>query len=153
MKKCYLAAPFGTPDSKKRENALKAAEILEKRFEVFKPWDYRVPHAWDYPNIEWGLMVFMNDVKAIDAAEIVVVLSYGRESTAGTNWEAGYAFGTGKTVIVVEMMKDSTPEDPADDIMSLMVANGRYATVEGLKGLEEYDFDEMPKTRTDTEQK
>ena len=50
----------------------------------------------------------------------------------------------GKKVIVVEMN---------DEIASLMVSNGRYATVKGLKGLEDYDWSEMPKTRTDTEQK
>ena len=37
--------------------------------------------------------------------------------------------------------------------MSLMVANGRYATVQGLSGLLKYDWTTMPKTRTDTEQK
>lgn len=144
-KKVYLAAPFGTPDSDKRKNAIIAANILRgKWFDVFCPWEYTIPHAWDYPNEEWGLMVFMNDVHAIDNSDIVVVLSYGRESTAGTNWEAGYAFGTGKTVIVVEM---------TEEIMSVMVANGRYATVRGLDGLRDYDFETMPHLRTDTEQK
>lgn len=89
-------------------------------------------------------MVFANDVTAIQAADIVVVLSYGRESTAGTNWEAGYAFGIYKTIILVEM---------TDEIMSLMVANGRYATVKGLEGLSNYDWADFPTTRTDTEQK
>lgn len=145
MKKVYLAASFGTKKSQKRKNVEKAKEILSKKgMSVFCPWEYTVPHAWDYPNNEWSQMVFMNDVHAIDNSDIVVVLSYGRESTAGTNWEAGYAFGTGKTIIIVEM---------TDDIMSLMVANGRYATVKGLSGLLKYDFEKMPKTRTNTEQK
>lgn len=144
--KVYLAAPFGTPGSFKRSAAESAARILvEKGFkEVYKPWTVFIPHAWDYPNNEWAQMVFINDVRAINEADIVVVLSYGRESTAGTNWEAGYAFGIGKKVIIVEM---------TNDIMSLMVANGRYATVSDLKGLEEYDFVEMPQSRTFAEQK
>ena len=143
----YLASPFST--QRKRIIAEKAAEILERKgFEVFKPWSYKIPHAWDYPNTEWGQMVFMNDVKALDSSELVVVLSYGRESTAGTNWEAGYAYGTGKKVIVVEVRESGTKQ-----VMSLMVANGRYATVKGLEGLEDYDFKTFPKTRTDTEQK
>jgi nucleoside 2-deoxyribosyltransferase len=141
----YIAAPFGEEHSDKRMNAWAASEIMaNKGYEVFRPWTYQIPHAWDYPNTEWGQMVFMNDLKAIDGADIVIVLSYGRESTAGTNWEAGYAFGTGKTVIVVEM---------TDEVMSLMVSNGMYARVKGLDGLRNYDFDEMPKSRTDTEQK
>lgn len=40
-----------------------------------------------------------------------------------------------------------------DNVMSLMTANGRYATVCGLAGLASYDWDNMPKMRTDTEQK
>ena len=141
----YLAAPFGEPLSDKRNNALNAKKILEnKGMTVFCPWEYMIPHAYEYPNNEWGQMVFINDVKALDGADIVVVLSYGRNSTAGTNWEAGYAFGTGKTVIIVEMTKE---------IMSVMVSNGTYARVCGLDGLEEYDFNSMPKTRTLTEQK
>ena len=141
----YLAAPFGEPLSDKRNNALNAKRILEnKGLTVFCPWEYMIPHAYEYPNNEWGQMVFINDVKALDGADIVVVLSYGRNSTAGTNWEAGYAFGTGKTVIIVEMTKE---------IMSVMVSNGAYARVYGLHGLKEYDFNNMPKTRTSTEQK
>lgn len=143
--KIYLAAPFGTTGSEKRNNAETAARTLRnKGFEVYCPWQNIIPHAWEYPNTEWGLMVFVNDVQAIDAADIVVVLSYGRESTAGTNWEAGYAYGRGKKVIIVEM---------TEQIMSLMVANGRWATVKGLKALAEYDFHSMPMSRSDTEQK
>lgn len=143
--RAYIAAPFGEKDSFQRAKAITAAEIMMgKGYEVFMPWAYQIPHAWDYPNTEWGQMVFMNDLKAIDGADIVIVLSYGRESTAGTNWEAGYAFGTGKTVIVVEM---------TDDVMSLMVSNGMYARVKGMNGLDDYDFNKMPKSRTDTEQK
>lgn len=145
MKKVYLAAPFGEPNSEKRSNAIKAKSILvDKGFDVYAPWEYKVPNDWDYPNSEWGLMVFVNDIKAIDSCDLLVMLSYGRKSTAGTNWEAGYAFGTKKKVIVVEM---------TNEVMSLMVANGRYATITGLDELEKYDFDTMPKLRTETEQK
>lgn len=144
-KKAYIAAPFGEKASMKRISAVTAADIMERKgFQVYRPWENIIPHAWDYPNDEWGLMVFTNDVAAIDAADIVIVLSYGRESTAGTNWEAGYAYGIGKKVIVVEMCAD---------IMSLMVANGRYATVKGLSELEDYDFNSMKKLRSFTEQK
>ena len=145
MEKVYLAAPFGEPESEKRKNAENALKILtDLGFEVYAPWQYKIPHAWDYPNNEWAQMVFMNDVKALDEADFVVVLSYGRvDTTSGTNWEAGYAFGIGKIVILVEM---------TDKIMSLMVANGRYATVIGLQGLVEYPWDTLPKLRTNTYQ-
>ena len=145
MKKIYLAAPFGELNSDKRKNAENAKRILSDRGNaVHCPWETIIPNAWDYPNDEWGAMVFASDIDAINRCDIVVMLSYGRESTAGTNWEAGYAFGIGKKVIVVEM---------TNNVMSLMVSNGRWATVKGLDGLVNYNFSEMPKCRTKTEQK
>ena len=123
-----------------------AREILQsKGHDVYSPVEHQIHNAWDYPNTEWGLMVFQSDLIAIQESDAVVVLSHGRlASTAGVDWEAGYAFGIGKKVILVEM---------SDEPMSLMVANGRYATVKGLSGLLKYDWEEMPKSRTDTEQK
>lgn len=40
-----------------------------------------------------------------------------------------------------------------DFVTSLMIENGRYATIEGLDGLARYNFWELPKTRTRFEQK
>ena len=129
--KSYLASPFGGKDSKHRKDAEKVAQILrETDNEVYCPWKYQVPNAWDYPNTEWGLMVFTNDVQAIDDCNIMVALSYGKyETSSGTNWEIGYAYAKGKQVIVVEM------EDP--QVMSLMVSNGCYSRVRGIEGLQE----------------
>lgn len=145
-KKIYLATTF---KEELRKDMYTVIDLLrDLGFEVYAPVEHIVPNAWDYPNDEWGLMVFEADVEAIKSCDYMVMLSYGRESmagaTAGTNWEAGFAFGIGKKVIVVEM---------TDNIMSLMVANGRYATVKGLSGLKNYDWVNLPQTRTKTEQK
>ena len=84
--KFYLASPFDTEE--KRENALKAKQLLkDKQFDVYLPLEHTIPNAWDYTNAEWGAMVFAQDIAAIEGADIVVALSYGRESTAGTNFE------------------------------------------------------------------
>ena len=140
--KIYLAASL---DGDKREGMKTAVDILRERgFDVYSPVENKIPNDWDYPNTEWGLMVFTSDINAINHCDVLVLLSYGRYSTAGANWEAGYAYGTGKKVLVVEM---------TDEPMSLMVANGRYATIRGLDALAKYDFSTMPKTRTQTEQK
>lgn len=136
FKSFYIASPFFKEEN--RNNAIKATEILRKKGHmVYLPLEHKIANAWDYPNHEWGKMVFDNDVNAIDNCDVVIVLSYGRESTAGTNWEAGYAWGIGKPVIVVEM--------PEVTLMSLMLANGRTATLKGIEELENYDFISMPK--------
>ena len=145
QKRIYLASPFFSNDN--RQNAMDATEIIRSRgYSVYLPLEHKILNAWDYPNYQWGKMVFQNDVDAINNSDIVVVLSYGRESTAGTNWEAGYAYGIGKDVIVVEM--------PQVKLMSLMLANGRVATLKSIEDLKLYDFEHMPKVfDNDMEQK
>lgn len=112
---------------------------------VYAPIEHIIEHSWEWPNNEWGLQVFRNDVNAIKDSDYVIVLSWGRlDTSSGTTWEQGFAYGIDKKVILVEMN---------DSIQSLMVANGRYATVKGLEGLYEYDFDNPKPLRTNTEQK
>ena len=121
MIKVYLASPF---DAELRKDMNDAIDTLRNKcfMEVYAPVEHSIPNAWDYPNDEWALMVFESDINAINDADVLVLLSYGRKQTAGSAWEAGYAFAMGKKVIVVEMN---------DEIASLMVSNGRYATVKG----------------------
>ena len=134
-KRFYIASPFFKEEN--RKNVIFATELLRKMgHTVYLPLEHKILNAWDYPNYEWGRMVFENDINAINNSDIVVVLSYGRESTAGTNWEAGYAYGIDKPVIVVEM--------PRVKLMSLMLANGRVATLKGITELKEYDFNTIP---------
>lgn len=148
----YIAAAFNgknPEDTKmKRENCRILKEILTckcSNVNIYAPWELRFPNAWDYPNTEWGLMVFAADLAHLESADIVISLNYGRlDPTAGTAWECGYAFAKEKKVIMVEM---------TDEPMSLMCSNGCYARVKGLKGIKDYDFITMPQTRTETEQK
>ncbi len=142
----YIATTLGKPGGLYRRNAIKAKEILESlEHIVLAPWETKIPGAWEMSNIEWGKRVFLEDIKQIEEADAIVVLSYGRKSTAGVNWECGYAYGRGKKVLVVEML--------GLKIMSLMVSNGSWAVINGLDELKKYDFVGWPKTMTQTEQK
>jgi len=147
----YIASPLGNENvdiKEKRGNLSKAIEFLRsKGYDVYVPIEHPLEHAWDWPNDEWGLQVFRNDINAITECDFMVVLNYGRlETSGGTIFEQGFAYGIGKKVLLVEM---------TDNVQSLMVANGRYATVKGLEGLKKYDFDSdnPPRSRVDTEQK
>lgn len=151
MTTIYIAAAFngknGIDTEVKRKHCKELKEILESKPNVciYAPWELRFPNAWDYPNTEWGLMVFAADIANLEKADVVISLNYGRlDPTAGTAWECGYAFAKGKKVIMIEM---------TDEPMSLMCSNGCYARVKGLKGIKDYDFIAMPQTRTNTEQK
>lgn len=121
------------------------AELRQLGHNVYAPVEHTIENAWDYPNQEWGRLVFEEDIRAIKAADIIVAISHGRtRTTSGASWEIGYAYGIGKKVLVVEM--DEGPQ-------SLMVSNGSHATVKGVDGLLGYDFSSMPKVVTDSEQK
>lgn len=141
--KIYLASSL---DKDKRQNIYAALELLRsKGFDVYNPLDFKIPHAWVLKNSEWGKLVFINDCEEIKKADFVVALNYGRrETTSGVVWECAYAFAHGKKVIIVEM---------TDHAQSLMVANGSYASIKGLEGLNAYDFYDPQPLRTDTEQK
>lgn len=141
--KIYVAASLSED---KRPIMYKAVKVLRERgYDVYAPIEHVIENAWDWPNSEWGLQVFRNDVNAIQSADFVVVLSWGRlDTSAGTTWEQGYAYGIGKKVILVEMN---------NDIQSLMVANGRFATIRGIDGITSYNFENPQPLRTNTEQK
>lgn len=141
--KIYLASSLS------KENRPDMYEVLGilrgKGHTVYAPVEHFIEDAWSYSNQEWGRMVFENDIRAIRESDIVVAVSYGRTgTTAGSSWETGYSYGIGKKVVVVEM--DEGPQ-------SLMVSNGSWATVKGLEGILNYDFDSMERTMTDSEQK
>lgn len=141
--KIYLAGSFAYKDKQKTQEHQKvlqsAAEILnEKEIAVYLPQSLQIHNAWDYPPSEWGLMVFTHDVVAIDRCDVLVMLSWGKENNAGAAWEVGYAYGTGKKVVVVGM---------TDEIESAMILHGSYAQVKGLAGLKNYDFETMPMSR------
>ncbi len=140
--KIYLACPM---KPLYRESEQRIASILRFRgYNVYFPAEYKVPDAWDLPNHMWGQAVFEHDIEELDAADIVVVLYYGQETATGSIWEAGYACGKGKKVILVEMIggiKDS-----------LMIFNGAYAVLQGEKELERYDLINGERVFTNTEQ-
>ena len=131
--KIYIA---GSISREFRSSVNELTEGIRRRgFEVYAPLEHTVENAWDWPNDEWGLQVFRMDVEAINASDIVVVLSWGRRmTTAGTSWEHGYAYGVGKKILFVEMNNEE---------QSLMCANGRYATVRGIDEAVKYPFYNM----------
>lgn len=139
----YVAASLSDD---KRQYMYEAVDKLRALgHNVYAPIEHVVENAWDWPNTEWGLQVFRNDVNAIKDSDFVIVLTWGRlDTSSGTTWEQGFAYGVGKKVILVEM---------DDSVQSLMVANGRFATVNGIDGLCGYDFNNPKPLRTETEQK
>lgn len=130
--KIYLAGPC---DRTHRPMMESIAAKLRENYEVYCPFELKIENAWDYTQEEWARRVFSADIAAIQEADLFLLISYGRESTAGTNWEQGYAWHLGKKVVVLQIteaptslmtftgchyFKNSSEEKILEDIAALM---------------------------------
>ena len=104
--KIYLAGPCDTDHRTIMVNV--ARRLRGWNREVYCPWELKIENAWDMPQEEWAVKVFNEDIKAINECDVVVMISIGRESTAGTNWEQGYAYALGKRIYVIQITDKPT---------------------------------------------
>lgn len=104
--KIYLAGSCG---SDRRTHMTNIGMALRNAgYEVYCPFELQIPDAWSMSQESWAQKVFEADIQAIDAADLVVLMSPGRESTAGTNWEQGYAYAKGKKCVVFQYTNKPT---------------------------------------------
>lgn len=90
--KLYFAGPLFTT-AERTWNADVASALRAAGHEVFLPQEQEP--GKDGPGI------FATDVGGIDWAEGLVAIMDGPDPDSGTAWEVGYAFGTGRWVILV----------------------------------------------------
>lgn len=102
----YLAGSCSDDQRELMENIAEYLRINDK--EVYCPFELKIDDAWTYSQEEWSQMVFNADKEAIENCEVFLCISPGRRSTAGTNWEQGYAFGLGKRIIVAQFTDAQT---------------------------------------------
>ena len=106
MKKIYLA---GSCASECRTDMVAIAQILRYlNYEVYCPFELKIEDAWSMSQELWAEKVFKADLEAIDNCDIFFMVSPGRESSAGTNWEQGYAYAKGKKIIVAQYTENPT---------------------------------------------
>lgn len=105
--KIYLAGPC---DTENRTTMVQTAKIFREYggYEVYCPWELKIENAWDMPQEEWARKVFEADIKAIQECDIFVMITTGRESTAGTNWENGYAYALNKHIVAIQITNKPT---------------------------------------------
>ena len=117
--KIYLAGPC---DTENRYNMVQIAKLFREYggYEVYCPWELKIENAWDISQEEWARKVFEVDIKAIQDCEVFVMISFGRESTAGTNWENGYAYALNKRIVVIQIT------DKPTSLMTYASANEFY---------------------------
>ena len=131
MQRVYLASPFF--NDKEIECLEQVEEILaEKGLKVFSPFRNPIDERVEVGSRQWSIETFMDDIKHIKWAEIVVGIYHGNYSDSGTAWELGYAYATDKPVILVHVGTNS----------NLMVHEGSHANIT-LDELKAYDFDQL----------
>ncbi|NFF89152.1 nucleoside 2-deoxyribosyltransferase [Clostridium botulinum] len=81
----------------------------------------------------WSIETFTEDIKHLHWCECVVVVYHGNYSDSGTAFEIGYAYATGKPIILVHFGENS----------NLMCHEAAHANIT-LEELKEYDFEKMP---------
>ena len=105
----YLAAPIVGVDEDIKSEKQYIKDVLEAcKLTVYDPSapGNGTPNSWGMSMDEWARSIFSLDVRALDRCDWVVCLDYGRNCTAGTAWEVGYAFGIGKKILIIEMDND-----------------------------------------------
>lgn len=106
MKKIYLAGSCSSDD---RTIMTRVANIVRAEgYEVYCPFELKIENAWDMSQEAWSRKVFDADITAIDNCDIFLMITPGRLSTAGTNWEQGYAYAKGKRIVVVQYTNHDT---------------------------------------------
>ena len=104
--KIYLAGPC---DSEHRSTMVSVAKTLrDLGIDVYCPFELKIENAWDYPQEEWAHKVFNADIQALNNCDAMIMISLGRESTAGTNWEQGYMYANFKLVYVIQINNNPT---------------------------------------------
>ena len=104
--KIYLAGSCG---SERRSYMVSVGEELRALgFEVYCPFELKIDNAWDMSQEDWAQKVFDNDILAINSRDVIVIVTPGRQSTAGTNWEQGYAYALGKKIFVFQYTEEAT---------------------------------------------
>lgn len=104
----YLAGPCDSENRSMMVNAAKIIRNCDDNIELYCPFELKIENAWDYSQEKWAQMVFDKDIEAIDNCDIMIMISLGRISSAGTNWEQGYAYAKRKKVIVFQITDTPT---------------------------------------------
>lgn len=147
--KIYLASPFFNEEQiervKRVEEALKANTTVGA---FFSPRLQQLNHL-PFGTPEWSEAVFLNDIKHIQWADAVVaVIDFDGDTSlhgsvhnhvdSGTAMEIGYAFATGKPVILVH---------EKGGIVNLMLSESCRAYFTKAEEVADYNFINRPKVK------
>ena len=106
----YLAGPCDSDHRSLMVHVKKTVEqLINKETDtIYCPFELKIENAWDLTQEAWSCEVFTHDCKAMEDCDFAILISYGRESSAGTNWEQGYLYAQGKKIFVLQVTDKPT---------------------------------------------
>ena len=143
MKKVYVAASFAYEDREKTNQRKAEIERVVSKVNLkaafYLPHQLKIENAWDISLEEWSRKVFEHDLEALDTADLILFISYGKENNSGSVWEVGYGYGKNIPIVMIKM---------TDAVESLMLSNSVRAVIRE-EDIKEYDFTKLPEYKTD----
>lgn len=138
----YVAASFAYEDREKTNKRKSEIEDVVSKINLktnfYLPHQLKIENAWDISLEEWSRKVFEEDLKALNEADLVIFISYGKENNSGSVWEVGYAYGKQIPIIMIKM---------TDGAESLMITNSVRAIIQ-REDISTYDFTTLPEYKT-----
>lgn len=134
----YLASPFFSPQQSELldrvEQALENNPFVEA---YFSPRKSPIT-SLQFGSEIWRDATFNLDIDNLDwATHVVAVADFdGADADSGTAFELGYAYATGKPVILLH---------ESDTIVNLMLSEGLHYYTKDVNDIEDYNFLKMPK--------
>lgn len=137
----YIAASFACDD---REETERRKQVINKvvarlrssipngRFYV--PHELIVENAWEISLKQWATKVYDTDIAALQLADLVIFLSFGKNNNAGSAWECGYACGRHIPVVAIRLTQDTE---------SVMLFGSARAIIDSPQ-IEWYDWQTLP---------
>lgn len=106
MVKVYLAGSCSSDQRTMMQRI--ASKLRSENYTVYCPFELKIPDAWSMSQEVWSKKVFDKDLEALNECDVFLMITSGRNSTAGTNWEQGYAYAKGKKIVVMQYTNDNT---------------------------------------------
>lgn len=131
MKRIYLASPFFNDEEIELVKLVEEI-LINKGLDVFSPMRHPREDLVKGSR-HWAIESFVNNLKFINASDLVVAIYHGHYSDSGTAWEIGYCYGIQTPVITVHL----------GEISNLMVTEASHTNLT-LEELKQYDFNKLP---------
>lgn len=107
--KVYLA---GSCSSEHRSLMVNVKNMIIHAFgpelDLYCPFELKIENAWSYSAEIWSQKVFEKDIEALKSADLIILISHGRESSAGVNFENGVAWALGKKIFTLQITDKPT---------------------------------------------